>query len=237
MTTASPRPQQAPPACLAELTARADALSGRCLAELERELASESRGPMTHRKGKTGQLIERALGASAGSLSQPDFVHLGVELKTVPVDAFGKPRESTFVCTLPLQDVEAAEWSSSSVRRKLAHVLFVPIIKDKRVREGRPTLGSPLFWRPSPAQEAILRGDFDDLVGMIALGHIEALTARLGSWLQVRPKAAHGGVRTRAYAADYEPVETIPRGFYLRARVTGALLRDPGSLASADEPG
>ncbi|MDB4975443.1 MAG: mismatch repair endonuclease MutH [Myxococcaceae bacterium] len=253
----------APPRCLQELTQRAAALRGRCLAELEHELAVEARpeareqrvearpgtreqrtdapvdpthaasGPVrprggaTHRKGKTGQLLERALGATAGSLSMPDFRELGVELKTIPVDAEGKPRESTFVCSLSLSEVDVAEWQTSSVRAKLSHVLFVPIVHDARVREGRPTIGRPCFWRPTPEQEAILRGDFDDLIGLIALGQIEALTARLGSWLQVRPKAAHGGVRTRAYTADYEPLSVNPRGFYLRARITRALLRDP----------
>ncbi|MDB4986734.1 MAG: hypothetical protein JWN04_1912 [Myxococcaceae bacterium] len=236
MTVTKPeRPHAEPPRCLHELALRAAALSGRCLAELERELASESVGPMLRRKGKTGQLIERALGASAGSLSMPDFRELGVELKTIPVDADGKPLESTFVCTLSLSEVDVAEWQTSRVREKLAHVLFVPIVQDQRVRGGRPTLGQPLFWQPTPEQESVLRGDFDDLVGMIALGQIEALTARLGHWLQVRPKAAHGRVRTRAYAADYEPVETIPRGFYLRSRVTHALLQDARSLAHAPE--
>ena len=221
-----------PPRDLAQLTQRAAALAGRCLSELARELESEANGPMVHRKGKAGQLIERALGATAGSLSRPDFLELGVELKTIPVNADGKPRESTFVCTLSLVDVDHAEWQTSNVRAKLAHVLFVPIIHDDRVREGRPTLGTPLFWRPTAAQDAVLRADFDDLVGMIALGHVEALTARLGHWLQVRPKAAHGRVRTRAYA-DGEPLQTMPRGFYLRARFTAALLRDAASIAGA----
>ena len=223
----------APPRDLDQLTQRASALSGRCLRELARELDSEAEGPMLHRKGKAGQLIERALGASAGSLSRPDFQELGVELKTIPVDAEGKPRESTFVCTLSLVDVDHAEWPTSKVRAKLAHVLFVPIVQDVRVRDGRPTIGAPLFWQPTAAQDAVLRADFDDLVGLIALGHIEALTARLGHWLQVRPKAAHGRVRTRAYSADGEPLQVMPRGFYLRARFTAALLRDPCSLAGA----
>ncbi|HEY6881603.1 MAG TPA: MutH/Sau3AI family endonuclease, partial [Polyangiales bacterium] len=178
---------------------------------------------MLRRKGKAGQLVERALGASAGSRALPDFVALGVELKTIPVDRAGRPRESTFVCSFAVADADSAEWSTSSVRRKLAHVLFVPL-----VAEGpKLTLGRALFWRPTPAQESILRADFDDLVGMIALGRVDVLTAHLGHWLQVRPKAAHGAVRTRAYGPDDEPIATIPRGFYLRSRVTGALLRDP----------
>jgi DNA mismatch repair protein MutH len=230
-----------PPRDLDQLMQRASALAGRCLAELANELSSdtlEAQPPapgMLHRKGKAGQLLERALGADAGSLSVPDFRALGVELKTIPVDAHGKPRESTFVCSLSLSDADQAEWLSSGVRKKLAHVLFMPIVHDARVRDGRPTLGQPLFWRPTRQQEAVLRADFDDLLGMIALGQIERVTARLGRWLQLRPKAAHGRVRTRAYGADGEPVSAMPRGFYLRARVTGALMRDPYTLCGAED--
>ncbi len=176
---------------------------------------------MLRRKGIAGQLIERALGANAGSRALPDFVELGVELKTIPVRADGRPRESTFVCSFAVADADHAEWASSAVRKKLAHVLFVPlVVSDERV-------GRAVFWRPTVEQESILRADFDDLIGMIALGRVEELTAHHGAWLQVRPKAAHGAVRTRAYGPDGESIATIPRGFYLRARITGALLRDP----------
>lgn len=220
-----------PPRDLAELKARVHALAGCSLSELSARFGA-SEGPMLRRKGKTGQLIERALGASAGSLPIPDFRELGVELKTIPVSEDGQPRESTFVCTISIADAEYAEWSRSSVREKLSHVLFVPLIGERtRERDGalHARVGVPLFWQPTPEQESILRADFDDLMGMIAIGNIEALTARLGRWLQVRPKAAHGRVRTRAYGYDDEPIATIPRGFYLRARFTGALLRDPTS--------
>jgi DNA mismatch repair protein MutH len=208
----------APPASLAELAARARALEGLSIAELAAQHGVAADGPMLRRKGVAGQLIERALGANAGSRALPDFVELGVELKTVPVLA-GRPRESTFVCSFAVADADRAEWTSSAVRKKLAHVLFVPLAGSR--------IGRAVFWRPTAAQESILRADFDDLVGMIALGRVDALSAHLGHWLQVRPKAAHGAVRTRAYGPDGESISTIPRGFYLRARVTAALLRDP----------
>jgi DNA mismatch repair protein MutH len=185
---------------------------------------------MVRRKGKTGQLIERALGASAGSAQAPDFVHLGVELKTIPVDASGKARESTFVCSLSLSDADSLEWSDSPVCKKLAHVLWVPLCESE---EGT-RIGEPCFWRPTREQQAVLRADFDDIVGLIALGRIEELTARTGRWLQARPKAAHSRVRTRAFGPDGEPLAALPRGFYLRARFTQALLRDPSTLVGSE---
>jgi DNA mismatch repair protein MutH len=232
-------PSVPPPRDLAELALRAAALEGLDLAALAARDAArrgtatgacmahavEADGSMLRRKGKVGQLIERALGASAGSRAAPDFTALGVELKTVPVTTDGRPRESTFVCSLRLGEADRLCWPTSPVRAKLAHVLFVPIVGVG----ARRTIGRPCFWRPTPAQEAALAADFDHLVGLIAHGQIETLTAHHGRWLQVRPKAAHGRVRTLAYGPDEEPLTTIPRGFYLRARCVGALLRGMAS--------
>jgi DNA mismatch repair protein MutH len=91
-------------------------------------------------------------------------------------------------------------------------------------------IGQPLFWKPSVEQERVLRDDFDELVGRIGAGGIEGLTARAGRWLQVRPKAASGRVRTLGHGPDGERIATVPRGLYLRARFTGALLADPAAL-------
>lgn len=184
---------------------------------------------MLRRKGKVGQLIERALGASAGSRSEPDFPDLGVELKTVPVGENGRVRESTFVASFSLAACESAVWETSSVRKKLAHVLWVPIVCER----GPSRVGKPMFWRPTREQEAVLRADFDDIVGLVAIGKGAFLDARLGRWLQARPKAKNGAVRTHAYGADGEIESLTPRGFYLRPRFTSALLRDPTTLVGA----
>ena len=79
-------------------------------------------------------------------------------------------------------------------------------------------------------QERVLRGDFEEIMGAIGAGRIEELTARIGRYLQVRPKAAHGRVRTVSFGPEGEWIATVPRGFYLRARFTSALLRDPSAL-------
>ncbi len=213
-----------PPRDLDELGARVRALEGLSVAELDVDGARSQ----LHRKGKTGQLIERALGATAGSAGIPDFPELGVELKTVPLDARGRPTESTFLASFAVAEADTLEWQTSSLRHKLSHVLWVPIVDDGAGRR----IGSPVFWRPTPEQNEVLRRDFEDLVGLVAIGRIEDLTAHLGRWLQVRPKAAHGRARTRAYGPD-GPLLTLPRGFYLRARVTEALLRDCATLAFA----
>lgn len=203
----------APPRDEAELLARALALRG-----------MRVQAPGVHRKGKVGELVERALGASGGSTATWDFPGLGVELKTIPVDAArGVPRESTFVCAVSLADADTAEWATSWVRAKLSRVLWVPV---EEAQDGARSIGEARLWSPSPEQERVLAGDFEEILGRIGFGDVEGVTAHLGRWLQLRPKAAHGRVRTVVRAAEGELVATVPRGFYLRARFTGAILRD-----------
>lgn len=203
----------APPRSEAELLARALALAGTVV---------EAAG--LHRKGKAGESVERALGATGGSTATWDFPDLRVELKTIPVaPRTGTPLESTFVCAVSLADADRAEWSTSWVRAKLARVLWVPLETQP---DGVRRVGTASLWSPTPEQQQILGADFDDILGRIGFGDVEGVTARLGRWLQLRPKAAHGRVRTLVQAADGETVATVPRGFYLRARFTGAILRD-----------
>jgi len=207
----------APPRDEAELLARAMAMRG-----------TPVQAGGLHGKGRVGEQVERALGATGGSAATWDFPELRVELKTIPVDARTQaPSESTFVCAVSLADAERAEWSTSWARAKLSRVLWVPI---ELGQDGARRVGEPRLWSPSAEQDAILAGDFEEIMGRVGVGDVEGVTARLGRWLQMRPKAAHGGVRTIVPASDGEMVATVPRGFYLRALFTGAILREPAAM-------
>ncbi|MBX3186468.1 MAG: DNA mismatch repair protein MutH [Labilithrix sp.] len=186
-------------------------------------------GDAVRTKGTPGAILELALGATGGSTKVHDFPELEIELKTIPLDPRGVAIESTYVCTLSLADAEEQEWESSWVRAKLSRVLFVPLVGDDGIPWRSRRVGAPVLWSPTEAQESILRADFDDVVGLIGIGRIEDVTAHKGRWLQVRPKARHGGVRTLAWGAEGEAIATVPRGFYLRARFTSAILVDPAA--------
>jgi DNA mismatch repair protein MutH len=207
-----------------DLLARARALEGRTLQSIADELRLSTEGEAVRTKGKAGELLERALGATGGPTKAVDFPELGVELKTVPVDAAGRPIETTYVCKISLGDADSQEWETSWVRAKLARVLFVPLIAP----EGRPwperVVGAAVLWSPSPEEEAVLRADFDDAMGLIGVGRIEELTAHLGQWLQVRPKARDGSKIGLAYGSENEAIAAVPRGFYLRTTLTAAIL-------------
>jgi DNA mismatch repair protein MutH len=59
---------------------------------------------------------------------------------------------------------------------------------------------------------------------MISLGKVESIDARVGSVMQLRPKAANGSVLTDAVGHDGGFIKTRPRGFYLRKNFTNNIL-------------
>lgn len=203
---------------------RASRLAGRTLGQIAQEFEVFVPQQMVKAKGFAGSLVERALGASAGSRPVPDFEQLGVELKTLPVDATGRPLETTFVCTIALLDVADVEWVHSPVREKLRRVLWVPILSERSVPLAERTVGTPLLWSPSSEEEADLKWDFEELMGRLASAGSEEIGGRLGRYLQVRPKAANSRSRRVGLDSDGVRVDVLPRGFYLRTSFTARLL-------------
>ncbi len=207
-----------------ELVKKAWSLAGAPLSELARAQGLEIPESLVRAKGWVGQLVERALGATAKSLAEPDFRELGIELKTIPVDRRGHPKESTFVSSIALGELAADSWETSRVRKKLARVLFVPVEAEPSIPIANRRLGAPLLWSPSEAEEHRLRADWQSLAGLIQSGYAESITAHAGECLQVRPKAKDSRARTKYQDADGADELTLPRGFYLRATFTRDLL-------------
>lgn len=214
------------PSSEADLVARARALAGRKIGEIAGELGLSCPPDLRRAKGFVGGLIERVLGADAGSRALPDFSALGIELKTLPVDFHGRPVESTFVCTIPLTEVASVEWEDSPVLRKLRRVLWVPVQGERSLAPAERRVGEPLIWSPTGLQESALRFDWEELAGIIGRGDVESITGHLGRCLQVRPKAASSRSRRRGTDRDGATFDAMPKGFYLRATFTAQLLRE-----------
>lgn len=210
------------PSSEAALLQRADALVGSKVGELADSLGREAPRDLRRHKGFVGQLVEHALGAVAGSRSEPDFPHLGIELKTVPVDAARRPTQSTWVCTAPVGVLDPPPWWRSPVRARLARVLWVPVASQGPVPER--TFGVPVLWSPTPQQEETLLADYTSLTELLAEGEVWQWTARHGVALQLRPKAASSRDRIEVTDAEGDLVETVPLGFYLRRSFTAAIL-------------
>lgn len=214
----------APPASENELLGNARAIAGLTLQELARRFQCPVPRNLRRNKGWVGELIEIALGASAGSLPEPDFRSIGVELKTLPIRRDGRPKESTHICTVPLTHNIGLRWENSLVRRKLCRVLWIPIEADPSIPLAKRHIGSPLLWSPSRQEEAALRTDWEELMDMVSLGELDRVSAYYGECLQIRPKAADGRALTDGFSETGAPMRTLPRGFYLRASFTEQLL-------------
>lgn len=214
----------------AELLERAWAIAGLPLSELAARQGVRVPTSLERAKGWVGQLVERALGATSKSRAEPDFKDLGVELKTIPVDRRGQPRESTFVSSIPLGELSLGDWTRSRVRMKLARVLWVPVEAEPELAIADRRVGAPLLWSPSPEEEARLEADWRRLAELIDAGYADTITAHLGECLQVRPKAPDAGARRRYEDAEGAHDLTLPRGFYLRASFTRDLLSRHYSL-------
>ncbi|MEZ8740015.1 DNA mismatch repair endonuclease MutH [Photobacterium swingsii] len=213
-----------PPQTEQELLTRAQALAGLTLGELAEQAGIIPPQDLRRDKGWVGQLLEWHLGASAGSKPVPDFIELGIELKTIPIGYHGRPLETTFVCVAPLIGLHGLNWHNSHIRHKLAKVLWVPVEGERDIPLADRHVGSPLLWQPSPEEEDQLRQDWEELMDMIVLGQVEQITAKHGEVLQLRPKAANNKALTEAYGANGQPIKTLPRGFYLKTHFTAAIL-------------
>jgi len=214
----------APPEDESQLLAQAQSLAGYTLSELAVLANIPIPADLRRDKGWTGVLLERWLGATAGSKPEQDFAALGVELKTIPVDRYGRPLETTFVCVAPLTGNSGVVWETSHVRHKLKRVLWMPVEGERSLPLGERRVGSPLLWSPSVEEEEQLRRDWEELMDLIVLGQVERITARHGEVLQLRPKAANSKALTEAIGIHGEPILTLPRGFYLKKNFTAALL-------------
>lgn len=213
------------PNTIDELFHRASALAGQRFGDLAQQANLPIPQDLRRDKGWVGMLLEHYLGATAGSKPTQDFPELGVELKTLPVDATGKPLETTFVCVAPLTDVQGMTWLTSNVRNKLQCVLWLPIDGRREVPLKDRVVGSAFMWQPSAEQESLLQSDWEEHMDRIALGDVEHISARQGSVLQIRPKAADGSALTDAIGPDGGIIQVRPRGFYLKKEFTQQIIQ------------
>lgn len=164
-----------PPATQGELMERANAIAGHTIGELAERFGFGTPEDLLKEKGWMGVLLEYVLGADASSKPEPDFTLLGIELKTIPINRFGKPLETTFVCVAPLTGMTGQTWQSSHVRQKLNHVLWVPILAEPSLAITDRIVFPPFLWQMDEEQEKLLRDDWQELTDMIALGRLKIL--------------------------------------------------------------
>ncbi len=214
-----------PPTSEEQLLKRARQLAGLTLADLAIKFNQTIPKDTRHAKGWIGQLVETTLGATASSLAEPDFQLIGIELKTLPLTSSGKPKESTYVCTVPLTNLHEQEWSSCWLKRKLQRVLWLPIEADKRIPLASRHIGNAILWSPDEDEATQLQQDWEELMELVCLGKLDQITSHMGRYLQIRPKGANAKSLTTTLDEEGNTIQTLPRGFYLRPEFTQKIIQ------------
>ncbi len=218
------QPPRTPPSSPDELLERCQRIAGLTLGELASMARVAIPENLQRHKGWPGMLLELWLGATAGSKPQQDFPELGIELKTIPIDANFQPLETTYVCFAHLLPQPGTTWQTSSVRNKLQRVLWLPLEGDRKIPLAQRRVATGFYWTPSEPEDRLLQQDWEELTELILLGKVESITARHGNALHIRPKAANGSVLTDALDEEGNRIKTRPRGFYLRKAFTQDIL-------------
>ncbi|WMY95649.1 MAG: DNA mismatch repair endonuclease MutH [Arsenophonus sp.] len=206
------------------LLKKAHALAGYTIAELASDIGIPIPFNLKNNKGWVGELLEHCLGANAGKKKEKDFLNLGIELKTIPINRYGQPLETTFICTAPLTENIGVRWNSSYLRYKLSRILWIPIEGEKKIPLGKRKITRPILWSPNLIEEKLIKQDWEELMDMIVLGYIENLTGNYGEILQIRPKAANKNILTKGIGKYGQPIMTQPRAFYLKKNFTSQIL-------------
>jgi len=213
-----------PPKSKSELLDRAKNIAGLTIQQLANKMEVCIPESTTHAKGWFGNLLELSLGANAASAPEPDFVNLGIELKSIPIDENGKPKESTYICVTQLNPSSLSSWEKSLVKCKLTEVLWIPFEANKNTPVPLRRIGSAILWQPNRLQEKQLKDDWQELSDMIVLGDIDKISSSMGKYLQIRPKGANSKSLTSDKNQSGANKLTLPRGFYLRSSFTHSII-------------
>ncbi|HXK00556.1 MAG TPA: DNA mismatch repair endonuclease MutH [Buchnera sp. (in: enterobacteria)] len=215
----------APPINETVLLRFAEELSGCSLGELSGMISKVIPTVLKKNKGFIGYLLEEILGAGSGNKAQQDFLDIGVELKTIPINKKNIPLESTFVCSVPLKKNIALVWNNSYFYKKIKRILWIPIQGEKDVPVSDRLIGKPFLWTPNSMQENLIRSDWEELMDLIILGGIEDITGKNGTVLQVLKRSSNCSYLTHAIGKHGEVIFTVPRYFYLKKTFTFTILK------------
>lgn len=204
------------PTTLDELKSRLERIKGFTLGELASALDLPCPTNSTKAKGYAGELVELLLGADANNLPVPDFTHLGIELKTMPINRDFEPLETTYLCHAPLTSVRGIDFFSSVLYAKVRMILFVFILAEREMNLPDRRIIDYYLFAPDEHELAQIKADYDELMDMVTEGQAQQITARIGTMVQMRPKCADGRQVVPCVTADGSFGWTRPRGFYLR---------------------
>lgn len=174
-------------------------------------------------KAAAGDIAEIVAGKKPDSLPEADFSQFDIEVKTVPLDLMGHPRENTKITALNYTRLLTEEWATSHVYEKVRVVLFVPIVKEDTKRPDSWYVRSPFIWMPSRGQLSVIRNDWETIQGMVQRG--EQLAAKIGQYLIANTSGQGKGRDERTYhLLNGRAIKVKTRAFFLRKTFVSEIL-------------
>jgi DNA mismatch repair protein MutH len=175
-------------------------------------------------KSAAGDIAELVAGKKPDALPQADLSDFDIEVKTVPLDLSGYPRENTKITALNYTSLLKETWETSHVYGKVRVVLFVPIVKEDTNRPEAWYVRSPFIWMPSRDQLSAIRKDWETIKEMVRRG--EQLTATVGEHLIANTSGQGKGRDARSYQLpDGRTIEVKTRAFFLRRTLVAEILK------------
>lgn len=166
-------------------------------------------------KGKTGQLLELALGMQNSSTNL-DFDD--GELKTNKCDAAGNPRETVFITQISRvidELIDKRRFEETHLYEKISNILYVPVCKDGRPEEWMflPSIHVNLSLEKFSTLMETWRNDYNFICEQLKY-HIEnspdgCIHTSNGTHIQVRSKDARGA------SGSYHPIYSREYGRYV----------------------
>lgn len=213
-----------PPKSVAELCARLDNLLGRSVAELSSLAGINTPYNNTSGKGFTGLLLEIFLGANARSLPEPDFIDLGIELKSLPVGFNLSPNEDTYLSMADINPERHIPFEHSSLYSKVRDILFVVVLAPRGLKISERRIMGYFFFRPNDEQMKVFKQDYDEFNELILSSRAREITGSLGNYIHMRPKGRKNDATVAIRDENGELTYTYSRGYYLRKSFTKELL-------------
>ena len=176
---------------LDEACARFNQLAGIRFGEL---FSPDAMNMIIINKGKTGQLLELALGLH---LSNTNLDFDDGELKTNKCDALGNPKETVFITQISSiidELIEERTFESTHLYEKISNILYVPVCKDGRPEDWMflPSIHIDLTLSKFAILKDIWRADYYSICKQLR-NHIENspdgfIHTSNGTHIQVRSK-------------------------------------------------
>lgn len=166
-------------------------------------------------KGKTGQLLELALGMH---LSSTNLDFEDGELKTNKCDVYGNPKETVFITQISSvidELIQQRTFEETHLYEKISNILYVPVCKDGDPRTWMflPSINIDLSQKKFAPLQEIWRDDYYSICRQLK-NHIETSSDGFvhtsnGKHIQVRSKDA------RDSRGNYHPIYSDIYGRYV----------------------